>query len=196
MKGPGFRRDLDIRRLWRCPACGRERRLSGDHTSLRCHCQPDGVWMNIKAERNGVPRPSLPMTTPEIPVSDFHLTEEELAKTLEGRIRHRGPTRPAPEENDANRRPPRQGDRPPTGQDGSPRPPQAQDRGQPEPSTAEAGPPREKNRKERKRPNDQRRQPGNVPAADSTPPADESLPRENPAPMPPEVDEPFAEGLE
>lgn len=95
MKGPGYRRDLDVRRVWRCPACGAERRLSGEYTSVRCGCRPEGVWMQIVSERNAVPRPAASMSVPEIPVAHFQLTEEELAKPLEGRIRLRNSRFPA-----------------------------------------------------------------------------------------------------
>lgn len=110
MRGPGFRRDLDVRRLWRCPGCGVERRLSGEHTSLRCHCRPEGVWMQIVGERNAVPRAVSVMSAPEISVADFQLTEEELAKPLEGRVRRRpfgrtGPDGPTPPDRRSENRP-------------------------------------------------------------------------------------------
>lgn len=98
MKGPGFRRDLDVRRVWRCPDCGRERRVTGQVTSLRCDCQPEGRWMIIVHDRLAIPRPPTLMVTPEIPVADFQLTAEELAKPLEGRIRRRPNLRQPPED--------------------------------------------------------------------------------------------------
>src|SRR5665213_3429047 len=55
MRGPGYRA-LDVRRTWRCPSCGRERKLLGDVTALPCGCQ-EGAWMKIVVERNMAPRP-------------------------------------------------------------------------------------------------------------------------------------------
>ncbi len=47
MKGPGMRLDLDVRRLWRCPSCGAERRTSGDRTVLRCAACSDHPLMAL-----------------------------------------------------------------------------------------------------------------------------------------------------
>ena len=41
MKGPGFRLDLDVRRRWECPACGRDIRLPGNVTQADCPCRGD-----------------------------------------------------------------------------------------------------------------------------------------------------------
>lgn len=48
MKGPGIRIDLDVRRLWRCPRCGDERKATGTLTARTCS-RPDcaGVWMKL-----------------------------------------------------------------------------------------------------------------------------------------------------
>ncbi len=40
MKGPGFRLDLDVRRVWECPACGRRLKRLGNVAQLDCHCRP------------------------------------------------------------------------------------------------------------------------------------------------------------
>jgi hypothetical protein len=42
MKGPGFRVDLDVRRLWECPACGRRLKMPGDVTNMSCDCRGPG----------------------------------------------------------------------------------------------------------------------------------------------------------
>lgn len=110
MKGPGFRRNLDMRRQWRCPNCGDECRLPGDCVAMRCRKCADHPWMQIVAERNAVPRPSSLMSAPEIPVAEFHLTEEELATPLPGRVRRRTFSRGG---NDAP--PPDAGANPPAG---------------------------------------------------------------------------------
>ena len=56
MKGPGYKLTGDVRRTWRCPTCGRERKLHGDVTTLSCGCQA-GAWMQIVSERVMAPRP-------------------------------------------------------------------------------------------------------------------------------------------
>jgi hypothetical protein len=47
MKGPGLRIDLDVRRMWRCPRCGRTVRTAGKVVSQRCQCAESGVWMRL-----------------------------------------------------------------------------------------------------------------------------------------------------
>lgn len=39
MKGPGFRLDLDPRRMWECSACGRRLKMPGNVTQMTCDCQ-------------------------------------------------------------------------------------------------------------------------------------------------------------
>lgn len=39
MKGPGFRLDLDVRRVWECPACGRRLKMAGDVAQVACDCR-------------------------------------------------------------------------------------------------------------------------------------------------------------
>lgn len=56
MRGPGYKLSGDVRRTWRCPSCGRERKLLGEITSLACICA-DNPWMQIVAERTIEPRP-------------------------------------------------------------------------------------------------------------------------------------------
>jgi hypothetical protein len=50
IKGPGLRLDLDVRRVWQCPQCGRERKAGGEVTALRCRCTADGVLMRLVHE--------------------------------------------------------------------------------------------------------------------------------------------------
>ena len=47
MKGPGIRIDLDVRRTWRCPKCGRTAKYLGDVVALRCNCGSEPVWMQL-----------------------------------------------------------------------------------------------------------------------------------------------------
>ena len=56
MRGPGYKLSGDVRRTWRCPTCGNERKLHGEVTSLQCSCS-QGTWMRIVAERLMEPRP-------------------------------------------------------------------------------------------------------------------------------------------
>ncbi len=56
MRGPGYKLSGDVRRTWHCPACGCERKLSGEVTTLLCGCK-EGAWMQISGERTMVPRP-------------------------------------------------------------------------------------------------------------------------------------------
>jgi hypothetical protein len=60
MKGPGMRLDLDVRRVWRCPACGHERRTSGDRTMVPCTACPERPLMSL-VERKRTPRPLRPL---------------------------------------------------------------------------------------------------------------------------------------
>lgn len=91
MKGPGFRHDLDVRRVWHCPQCHRQRKLPGELTTVACVCgQPmrlAGEWRS----RFNLPRAVTPL---EIPVASFGLTEEELVRPGSARP-PRPPTPPA-----------------------------------------------------------------------------------------------------
>lgn len=50
MRGPGLRLPLEVRRTWRCPRCGAERKVPGDVVQVRCLCVPDGVTMKLVHE--------------------------------------------------------------------------------------------------------------------------------------------------
>ena len=56
MRGPGYKVVGDVRRTWRCPNCGRERKLSGDVTTLQCVCK-ESMWMRLIADKTNAPRP-------------------------------------------------------------------------------------------------------------------------------------------
>ena len=47
MKGPGMRLELDVRRVWRCPSCGREARSGGGVVTKICGCTREGVAMRL-----------------------------------------------------------------------------------------------------------------------------------------------------
>jgi len=38
MRGAGLRLDIDVRRVWHCAACGAERRVGAQVTTVRCQC--------------------------------------------------------------------------------------------------------------------------------------------------------------
>lgn len=50
MKGPGLRISLALARWWKCPACGRKKKTSGDTVSQRCSCTEAGVWMQFNED--------------------------------------------------------------------------------------------------------------------------------------------------
>ncbi|MEW4527156.1 hypothetical protein [Maioricimonas sp. JC845] len=47
MKGPGLRLDLEVRRLWRCPKCGLERRVPDREVTVICDCTESGTFMQL-----------------------------------------------------------------------------------------------------------------------------------------------------
>ena len=47
MKGPGMRIELDVSRIWRCPACGRTVGTRGTETARRCFCSGTETWMDL-----------------------------------------------------------------------------------------------------------------------------------------------------
>lgn len=50
MRGPGIKLDLDVRRLWTCPVCHKQRRLPGHVASPLCPCSENGVVMQLTAD--------------------------------------------------------------------------------------------------------------------------------------------------
>ncbi|MBI1345412.1 hypothetical protein GC163_03905 [bacterium] len=173
--------------MWKCPACGAELRVSGEVTTVLCDCQSAGVWMHIASERNAVPRPQQPMCSRDIPVAEFQLTEEELAKPLEGRIRRRQAP-PAP--------PPAQERRGP----GQRTPPEASQGASPEPvagGDAVPATPARQGRKERPPRERQRPTPRSAPPAEYTS-GNSAVPEPTKPEPPPTVaeDDGFGAGLE
>lgn len=73
MRGPMIRIQNDVRRTWRCPACGYERRAHADQTSIRCHCEKEGPFMKL------VEAPRKPRPEPEILPPYFEYDEEEVS---------------------------------------------------------------------------------------------------------------------
>jgi len=60
MKGPGLRLSGDVRRVWRCPACGSERPSGGNVTSLRCGCEKPKRFMQLVEPRRNPRREQPP----------------------------------------------------------------------------------------------------------------------------------------
>ncbi len=56
MKGRGKVADLEVCRVWACPACGRKARTAGAVVNLACTCgdeevPPRQVWMHLVEDR-------------------------------------------------------------------------------------------------------------------------------------------------
>jgi len=78
MKGPGMRLDLDVRRVWRCPECGVERRTSGDRTIVSCHACKQTRWMTLVEPQ----RPVRTLAAPLDLVIDLHPDDVALPPSL------------------------------------------------------------------------------------------------------------------
>jgi hypothetical protein len=69
MKGPAGRLKFDLRRLWECPACGRQERTGGEAVFRLCPCQSNEAtprWMRLVETR---PTLSLPAVAPSAAAS-------------------------------------------------------------------------------------------------------------------------------
>lgn len=75
MRGPGHKTALDVRRTWKCSACGRERRLMGDITTMICDCREGGVFMTITSEKIVAPRPYQPLSQEDVRSSAFGIDD-------------------------------------------------------------------------------------------------------------------------
>ena len=64
MKGPGMRADLDVRRVWQCPRCGKSKMAAGDVASVTCKCQPEGTFMRLQEPRRQVKTFPYPVEEP------------------------------------------------------------------------------------------------------------------------------------
>ncbi len=75
MKGPGHKQKLDVRRTWKCPACGKERKLQGDVTTLMCDCREGGTFMAIVTEKIVAPRPYQPLNERDVRSAEFGIDD-------------------------------------------------------------------------------------------------------------------------
>ena len=58
MRGPLVRIKYDIRRHWKCPKCGYERRAHATKTAIRCHCEKDGPFMKLVESQRQIRPPT------------------------------------------------------------------------------------------------------------------------------------------
>ncbi len=79
IKGPGFRLDLDVRRRWVCPECGRHRRTSGRVSAQKCSCEPGSgpVWMKLE-EPQRPSREFQPYLVAEVIVDEAEFADEPV----------------------------------------------------------------------------------------------------------------------
>ena len=104
MRGAGLRLNVDVRRHWRCPACGAERRLPATVTSVRCVCSGNPHLQLVEGQRRDrtpVPLPDMvlefdlsndPVTIPEnLPVPD---PNQRMGRPGPRGRRHGGPDQP------------------------------------------------------------------------------------------------------
>jgi hypothetical protein len=69
MKGPGNRIDLDVRRLWKCPRCGDERKATGTVSTKNC-LRPECAGAGMKLVEP-LRKPVLRYTPPaHVPIPD------------------------------------------------------------------------------------------------------------------------------
>jgi hypothetical protein len=76
-----MRLDLDVRRRWRCPACGAERKTAGDVTSVACQCSAEAPLMHfveVSRLRRPEPKPYDPYVDADFEdLSDEPCVEQE-----------------------------------------------------------------------------------------------------------------------
>lgn len=75
MRGPGLRVQTDVRRSWRCPACGQERRIPATIVSVVCPCQTPNLQMRLVEPMRKVRPEPIPLP-PYFEPEDF-LSEPE-----------------------------------------------------------------------------------------------------------------------
>gem|GEM_PF-1903191 len=132
MRGAGLRLDIDVRRVWRCAACGAERRVGAQVTVVRCQCDGRPAMKLIEGQRKERPLKELgspylefvfepgelapPRSkveeVPASPASDVD-SDAETSAAMESEVNEGGPS---PSEGEVQRpasqqRPPRQNDR-------------------------------------------------------------------------------------
>lgn len=95
MKGPGVRIDLDVRRSWRCPKCGRVAKFLGDVVSLRCNCSSEQVLMQLTDQQR---RPRAVQHAVVHPAAADEAADAYDQRQLAAGVVPEGPTATAPVE--------------------------------------------------------------------------------------------------
>lgn len=92
MRGLNFRQKSDIRRHWRCPECGVERKAPASVTVLRCGCAKSQPFMKL-VEPQRVVRPALQTVNKYVTDEDLDaLYGPELPEPLPPEILDEGAT--------------------------------------------------------------------------------------------------------
>lgn len=73
MRGAGLRLNVDVRRHWRCAACGADRRLPATVTSVKCICTGNPQMQLLEGQR----RDRMPTPPPDM-VLEFDLSDEPV----------------------------------------------------------------------------------------------------------------------
>ena len=105
MKGPGLRNDLEIRRTFRCPQCGRTVLKLGDVVSQTCPCTDPPSWMQLVPEVKKAPfkfaKIEIPLTEEDLVIRDrprrMPPPPPEGAPEVANDRRNTRPKRPKPE---------------------------------------------------------------------------------------------------
>jgi hypothetical protein len=79
MRGAGLRLDNDVRRVWRCAACGAERKVGAQVTTVRCQCAGRPAMKLVEAMRR-----ERPLKEPTSPYLEFVFEPGELAPPRSG----------------------------------------------------------------------------------------------------------------
>lgn len=98
MKGPGNKTALDVRRTWRCSACGRTRKQMGDVTTMTCDCRDGGVFMSIVIEKIVAPRPFQQLSQEDVRSAAFGIDDMPVLQPHPNSLppEPTGPRRPRP----------------------------------------------------------------------------------------------------
>jgi type IV secretory pathway VirB10-like protein len=86
-----MRLDLDVRRRWRCPACGTERHTPGQVTFVRCHFCKDHPAMSLVEQPRPLREPSPPLDL----IIDLHPDDVDAPAFVPVHLREAEPTPPA-----------------------------------------------------------------------------------------------------
>ena len=79
MRGAGQRLDNDVRRVWKCAACGAERKVGAQVTTVRCQCAGRPAMKLVEAMRR-----ERPLKEPTSPYLEFVFEPGELAPPRSG----------------------------------------------------------------------------------------------------------------